>query len=110
LSQPEINSVCVLFVVMPTKRKKKEKEKKGFLFWCPTFSSGVHNLCRSDADDADDTNPWEALVLFCLSLLCPIGAPSYTERRKDCASKVLCVCSCNRGRLRMAPCGEFALL
>jgi hypothetical protein len=84
--------VCVLFVVMPTKRKKKEKGKKGFLFWCPTFSSGVHNLCRSDADDADDANPWEARVLFCSSLLCPIGAPSYTERRKDCASEVLCVC------------------
>jgi hypothetical protein len=92
LESTRINSVCVLFVVMPTKRKKKEKGKKGFLFWCPTFSSGVHNLCRSDADDADDANPWEARVLFCSSLLCPTGAPSYTERRKDCASEVLCVC------------------
>jgi hypothetical protein len=30
-------------------------------------------------------------VLFCSSLLCPIGAPSYTELRKDCASDVVCV-------------------
>jgi hypothetical protein len=36
LSQPEINSVCVLFVVMPTKRKK-EKEKKGLPFLVPNF-------------------------------------------------------------------------
>jgi hypothetical protein len=49
-------------------------------------------------------------VLFCLSLLCPIGAPSYTERKKDwCLMLCVCVCCCNRSRLKVASGDEFAL-
>lgn len=42
-------------------------------------------------------------MLFCLSLLCPIGAPSYTERRKDDASDIVCSRSCDRRYLRWLP-------
>ena len=47
------------------------------------------------------------LCCFARPFLCPIGVPSYTERRKDGTSGV--VCDCNRGRSGMASCDEFAL-
>jgi hypothetical protein len=75
---------------MPTRKRKKEI-KKGLSFPEPNFSSGVHNLCRSDAMVLMMLTRGRLLCCFARPFLCPIGAPSYTERRKDGASDVVCV-------------------